>query len=125
MNDCPQDSDHVPQSASPGQGSDRLRNARSSSALRTGIRERILVAAQLALIMKLVQKSVDQLDEEVEDNLVTTEVVYILSHFLGDGSYFLGVAVDKKTGSLGNMRLMTRQFADDIWGAIPKRKSRR
>ncbi|MDY7042073.1 MAG: DUF4388 domain-containing protein [Chloroflexota bacterium] len=79
-------------------------------------------AAQFALVMKLVQKSVSQLGkDEIEDNLVTTDNAYLLTRLLGDGSYFLSIAVDKGAASLGNVRLMTRQFADDLWAAIPKR----
>ncbi|MDY7040966.1 MAG: hypothetical protein SVX38_08895, partial [Chloroflexota bacterium] len=71
---------------------------------------------------KLVQKSVSQLGkDEIEDNLVTTDNAYLLTRLLGDGSYFLSIAVDKGAASLGNVRLMTRQFADDLWAAIPKR----
>ena len=78
-------------------------------------------SAQFALVMKLVQKTTGQLDAgEVQDNLVTTEGAYILTRFLGDGSYYLGVAVDKEEGSLGNMRLITRTYADKLWDAIPK-----
>lgn len=78
-------------------------------------------SAQFALVMKLVQKTVGQLgDDLVEDNLVTSDNAYILTRFLGDGSYYLGVAVDKETASLGNVRLMTRQYADDLWETIPK-----
>jgi DNA-binding response OmpR family regulator/predicted regulator of Ras-like GTPase activity (Roadblock/LC7/MglB family) len=78
-------------------------------------------SAQFALVMKLVQKTTGQLDAgEVQDNLVTTEGAYILTRFLGDGSYYLGVAVSKDEGSLGNMRLITRTYADKLWDAIPK-----
>jgi len=78
-------------------------------------------SAQFALVMKLVQKTVGQLgDDAVEDNLVTSQNAYILTRFLGDGSYYLGVAVDKEAASLGNLRLMTRRYADDLWDAIPK-----
>jgi predicted regulator of Ras-like GTPase activity (Roadblock/LC7/MglB family) len=78
-------------------------------------------AAQFALVMKLVQKTADQLGSgEVEDNLVTTNNAYILTRFLGDTSYYLSIAVDKSSGSLGNVRLMTRNYAGDLWDAIPK-----
>lgn len=77
-------------------------------------------SAQFALVMKLVQRTAAQLDSgEVEDNLVTTEHAYILTRFLGDSSYYLGVAVDKDMASLGNVRLMARQYAGDLWDAIP------
>jgi predicted regulator of Ras-like GTPase activity (Roadblock/LC7/MglB family) len=78
-------------------------------------------SAQFALVMKLVSKTADQLGSgEVEDNLVTTDDAYVLTRFLGDGSYYLGIAVSKDMGSLGNVRLMSRNYADDIWDAIPK-----
>ena len=82
-------------------------------------------SAQLALIMKLVQRSANLVNVgEVEDNLITTDTSYILTRSLGDGSYFLGIAADKAAASLGNVRLMARQFADDLWKAIPKRGRR-
>lgn len=79
-------------------------------------------SAQFAMVMKLIQKSAGQLKAgEVEDNLVTTKSSYIVTRFLGDGHYYLGVLVDKETASLGNVRLVTRQFADELWNAVPKR----
>lgn len=79
-------------------------------------------SAQFALVMKLVQKSTGQLKSgDVEDNLVTSNTSYILSRFLGDGHYFLVIAVERDMASLGNVRLMTRNFAPDLWDAIPRR----
>ena len=40
----------------------------------------------------------------------------------GDGSYWLGLAVGKEAASLGNVRLMARNYADDLWKAIPRRR---
>jgi predicted regulator of Ras-like GTPase activity (Roadblock/LC7/MglB family) len=81
-----------------------------------------MAAAQFALVMKLVQKSTGQLKSgDVEDNLVTSNTSYILSRFLGDGHYFLVIAVERDMASLGNVRLMTRNFAPDLWDAIPRR----
>ncbi|MBN1484192.1 MAG: DUF4388 domain-containing protein [Chloroflexia bacterium] len=78
-------------------------------------------SAQFALVMKLVQRTVGELaGGEVEDNLVTTDRIYILTRFLGDGSYYLGMAIDKEQATLGNVRLVSRRFADRIWAAIPK-----
>ncbi len=82
-----------------------------------------IASAQFALVMKLVQRSTKQLKGgSVEDNLVTTDISYILARFLGDGSYYLVVAVDRNMASLGNVRLMTRNFASDLWDAIPRRE---
>jgi predicted regulator of Ras-like GTPase activity (Roadblock/LC7/MglB family) len=82
-----------------------------------------VATAQFALVMKLVQKNVDRLESGVvEDNLVTTDTNYILSRFLGDDySYYLVVSVDRDMASLGNARLMVRNFAPDLWDAIPRR----
>ncbi len=80
-------------------------------------------SAQFAMVMKLVQKTTDQLKAgDLEDNLVTTRNAYIVARYLGDGSYYLGVAVDRQSATLGNVRLMTQQYAEAIWNAIPKRK---
>lgn len=78
-------------------------------------------SAQLAMVMKLVERTADQLQAgSVADNLVTTRDTYMLARFLGDGSYYLGVTVDREASSLGNVRLLTRTYADDLWEAIPK-----
>jgi predicted regulator of Ras-like GTPase activity (Roadblock/LC7/MglB family) len=78
-------------------------------------------AAQFALVMKLVQKTIGQLKAgAVEDNLVTTNHAYVITRFLGSGSYYLSIAVNKETASLGNVRLISRQYADLLWDAIPR-----
>ncbi len=82
-----------------------------------------LANAQFALIMKLVEKTITKLGKNnVQDNLVTTQKSYIISRFIGDNSYYLLVIVDRVNGNLGNLRIVTRQFAKDIWDAVPKRK---
>ncbi|HTP11157.1 MAG TPA: DUF4388 domain-containing protein [Anaerolineae bacterium] len=80
-------------------------------------------SAQFAMVLKLVQKTTDQMKAgELEDNLATTRNAYAITRLLGDGSYYLGVAVDRQAATLGNVRLMTQQYAEAIWNAIPKRK---
>lgn len=77
--------------------------------------------SQFALVMQLVQKSAAQLgSNQIEDNLVTSKDRYIISRYLGDGSYFLVTAVDKAGSSLGNVRLVTRLFGEGLWSDIPK-----
>lgn len=82
-----------------------------------------MATAQFALVMKLVDRTMGRLKSgNVEDNLVTTDDTYILSRLLGDGSsYYLVVSVERDLASLGNVRLMTRNFAPDLWDAIPRR----
>ncbi|GEM_PF-1207877 len=79
--------------------------------------------AQFALILKLVQRSIDQLTiDKIEDNLITTQNLYILTFFLGEGLHFLNIIADKKTASLGNIRLIAHRFAAKIDKEIPGRK---
>ncbi len=82
-----------------------------------------VASAQFALVMKLVQKTCTQLGEDVvEDNLVTTDETYLLTLFIGEGTYYLVIAANKKNSSLGNVRLIARQYADSIYDQIPKMK---
>jgi len=80
-----------------------------------------MVGAQLTMLFKLVEGSVEKLGSgEIEDNLTTTDNAYLLMHFLpGSKQYYLGVAVDRKTGNLGNLRLISKMYAERISKAMP------
>jgi predicted regulator of Ras-like GTPase activity (Roadblock/LC7/MglB family) len=79
------------------------------------------IAAQMTLLIKLVDTSAAKLKVgEVEDDLLTTDNAYVLMRYLPDKHYFLGVAVDRKTSNLGNLRLMARIYSDRIAKAIPR-----
>jgi predicted regulator of Ras-like GTPase activity (Roadblock/LC7/MglB family) len=78
------------------------------------------IGAQMTLLFKLVDTSVTKLDAGVvEDDLVTTDNAYILMRYLPDKHYFLGMAADRKSANLGNMRLMSRMYVDRIAKAMP------
>lgn len=78
------------------------------------------ISAQMALLFKLVDTSITKLNAgSVEDNLVTTEAAYILMRYLPDKHYFLGIAADRKGGSLGNLRLMSKMYTDRVAKAMP------
>jgi predicted regulator of Ras-like GTPase activity (Roadblock/LC7/MglB family) len=55
---------------------------------------------------------------KVEDNLITTDKVYILSRFLGDNSYFWVLSVTRDA-TLGTIRMLMNEFAPLLWEAIP------
>jgi predicted regulator of Ras-like GTPase activity (Roadblock/LC7/MglB family) len=77
-------------------------------------------SARFAMVMKLASKVSDKLGGGVvDDNLVTTDKAYILSRFLGDGSYYWGVAVSREA-TLGAVRMMMNEYAPQIWEAIPR-----
>jgi len=82
-----------------------------------------VINAQFTMVMKLITKTLNQLKQKgFNDFLVTTKNNYLLSRYIGDGSFWLDITVDRNDGSLGNIRLIAEQFSDTIWEAIPKRK---
>jgi predicted regulator of Ras-like GTPase activity (Roadblock/LC7/MglB family) len=79
-----------------------------------------LASAQMAMLLKLVNGSAEKLGAgNLEDNLTTTEKAYILMRFLPGKQYFLGISVERKSGNLGNMRLMSKMYTDKLAKAMP------
>ena len=77
-------------------------------------------SARFAVVMKLAAKASDKIGMgAVDDNLVTTDKAYIIARFLGNGSYYWGVAVTRNA-TLGTVRMMMKEYADQIWDAIPQ-----
>jgi predicted regulator of Ras-like GTPase activity (Roadblock/LC7/MglB family) len=67
----------------------------------------------MTTLLKLVNASVEKLGAGiVEDNLTTTENAYLLMRLLPDKQYFLILTVNRKTGNLGNMRLITKIYSE-------------
>ncbi len=80
-----------------------------------------VTSAQLTLLIKLVDTSVSKLAAgELSDELLNTERSYVLMRNLPGKQYFLGIIVDRKTSNLGNLRLMSRIYADRISDSIPR-----
>lgn len=78
------------------------------------------ISAQLTMLLKLVDASVEKLGAGViEDNLTTTENAYILMRFLPGKQYYLGMAANRKTGNLGNLRLISKLYAERLAQALP------
>ncbi len=79
------------------------------------------ISAQMTLFFKLADTSVNKLGSGViEDDLLTTESAYVLMRFLKDRGFYLGIAADRKTAKLGNMRLNSRIYADRIAKVMPR-----
>ncbi len=77
-------------------------------------------SARFAMVMKLAAKASEKLGSgTVDDNLVTTDRLYILARFLGNGSYYWGVAVTRNA-TLGTVRMLMNEYADQMWDAIPR-----
>ena len=77
-------------------------------------------SARFSMVMKLAEKVSAKVGMgKVDDNLVTTDQAYILSRFLGDGSYYWGLAVTRNA-TLGSVRMIMNEYADQLWDAIPR-----
>ena len=75
--------------------------------------------ARYAMVMKLASKVGDKLVlGTVDENLTTTDKFMILTHLLGDGSYFWEMVIGKDA-TLGSVRIMMNEYAPKLWNAIP------
>jgi predicted regulator of Ras-like GTPase activity (Roadblock/LC7/MglB family) len=79
------------------------------------------ISGQMTVLLKLIDVSVEKLGAgEVEDNLTTTEAAYLLMRPLPGKQYYLGMVADRKTGNLGNMRLISKTYAERVSKAMPR-----
>jgi len=77
-------------------------------------------SARFAMVMKLAANVASKIGMgAVEDSLVTTDQAYLITRFLGDGSYFWGLAVTRNA-TLGMVRTLMNEYADQLWKAIPR-----
>jgi predicted regulator of Ras-like GTPase activity (Roadblock/LC7/MglB family) len=76
-------------------------------------------SARFSVVMKLAMKVSTKINTgKVDENLVTTDKAYILTRFLGDGSYYWGIAVTRNA-TLGTVRLLMNEYVPKFWDAIP------
>jgi predicted regulator of Ras-like GTPase activity (Roadblock/LC7/MglB family) len=76
-------------------------------------------SARFAMVMKLAERVSAKVGMgKVDDNLVSTDKAYIISRFLGDNTYYWGLAVTRNA-TLGSVRLIMNEYAPQIWDAIP------
>ena len=54
-----------------------------------------------------------------EESISTTDKAYILTKFLGDGSYSVLVSFTRKA-TLGTVRMLIEEYAPKLWDAIPR-----
>lgn len=77
-------------------------------------------SAKFAMVMKLVEKSVDSLKGfgELEENLVQTKNAWILTRFITP-QHYIGIAVSRE-GTLGNMRLVGQRYIEHLRKLLAK-----
>jgi predicted regulator of Ras-like GTPase activity (Roadblock/LC7/MglB family) len=74
--------------------------------------------------VKLVNMASQKLGSaKLEDNLLTTENAYVLVRFLDLESYYLLVAADKQRANLGNLRHLSRVYAERLHKVLEARSS--
>jgi predicted regulator of Ras-like GTPase activity (Roadblock/LC7/MglB family) len=80
------------------------------------------VTGQLTIFLKLAGASAEKANMGTfEDILIQTEKVYIMNIFLpGDNQHYMTTIVDRKTGTLGNMRLISKIYAERFSKIIPR-----
>lgn len=79
-----------------------------------------LIGAQLTLLIKLVDTSVEKLNSGVlNDFLLTTENNFTMMRLLPDKKHFIAIIADRKTSNLGNLRLVSQVYLDRIRTAMP------
>lgn len=77
------------------------------------------IAARMAMVTKLSNKVSEKMKlGTVEDSLITTEEGFMLVRFLGDGSYYWRIAVNKEA-TIGVVRMLMTEYADRLWESIP------
>ncbi len=77
-------------------------------------------SARFAMVAKLGQKVSNKINMgDMDDILVTTDAAYIVCRFLGDSSYYWGLAVTREA-TLGMVRMLMNEYADQLWAAIPR-----
>ncbi len=81
-----------------------------------------IVSAQLAVFLKLASSSSDKAGMgAMEDLLIQTADHFVMNVFLpGDNQHFLTTIVDRKNGSIGNLRMVSKIYAERISKAIPR-----
>jgi predicted regulator of Ras-like GTPase activity (Roadblock/LC7/MglB family) len=80
------------------------------------------VSAQLAVFLKLAETSSEKANMGViEDLLIQTANHFVMNVFLpGDNQHFLTTIVDRKNGSIGNLRMISKIYAERISKVIPR-----
>ncbi len=71
-------------------------------------------SARFSKVMELAAKVCSKVGlGKVDDNLTTSDKAYILSRFIGDGSYYWVVAVTRNA-TLGSVRMTMNEYAGQI-----------
>jgi predicted regulator of Ras-like GTPase activity (Roadblock/LC7/MglB family) len=77
-----------------------------------------MASARFAGVMELASRASGKIKlGKVEENLVTTDRVYIIARLVGDGSYYWYLAI-RREATLGSVLLIMNEYAPKLWNAI-------
>jgi len=72
------------------------------------------IGVKFALVMSLVRKSLSEVGmPALEENLIEHKGGWMLSRFIGESNFYLGMAVTKNS-VLGNVRMVAKKTADKL-----------
>lgn len=79
-----------------------------------------MMTGRATMSLMAAKKATDKLGlGTYEETIATTEKAYILTKFIGDGSYFIALSVTRKA-TLGTIRMLLEDYASNLWDAIPR-----
>jgi predicted regulator of Ras-like GTPase activity (Roadblock/LC7/MglB family) len=79
-----------------------------------------LMTGRASMSLTAARKATDKLGlGTFEESIATTEKVFVLTKYLGDGSYSLLLSVTRKA-VLGTVRMLVEEYAPKFWDAIPR-----
>jgi predicted regulator of Ras-like GTPase activity (Roadblock/LC7/MglB family) len=72
------------------------------------------------MALQLAKRVCDKLKlGDFEEDMMTSDKVYVLMKYLGDGSYSWALAVTRNA-TLGTVRLIMEDYSEKVWDAIPR-----
>jgi predicted regulator of Ras-like GTPase activity (Roadblock/LC7/MglB family) len=78
------------------------------------------ITGRAIMAIQTARKATDKLKlGNYEETILTSDKTYIMSKFLGDGSYSILLSFTRKA-TLGTVRMILEEYAPQLWDAIPR-----
>jgi len=79
-----------------------------------------LMTGRASMALTAARKATDNLGlGSYEESIATTEKAFVLTKYIGDGSYSILLSVTRKA-VLGTVRMLMEEYAPKIWDVIPR-----
>ncbi len=79
-----------------------------------------LMTGRASMSLTAARKATDKLGlGTYEESIASTEKAYVLTKYIGDGSYSILLSVTRKA-VLGTVRMLMEEYAPKLWDAIPR-----